>query len=55
MPKKKPKDANEMTDEQLIKSVFPAHVVARVRRELGLDERAEESKTELKKRAMNGD
>ena len=45
MPKKKkvekPKTANEMTDDQLIKSVFPPHVVERYRRELGLDGKEE--------------
>ncbi len=55
MPKKRKKDANEMTDEELIQSVFPAHVVERIRREHGLDERTEEPKLEPKKRAMNGD
>jgi len=42
MPKKKPeKSANEMTDDELIKSVFPPHVVERIRREHHLDEQTE--------------
>lgn len=41
MSDKRNKDANEMTDDELIKSVFPARVVERLRRELHLGERPE--------------
>ena len=38
MTKKKepPKDANEMSDEELMRSVFPPHVVERIEREIGV-------------------
>lgn len=39
MTKKKPeKSANDMTDDELIKSVFPARVVEQIRREHHLDD-----------------
>jgi hypothetical protein len=41
--KKKPeKPASEMNDDELIKTVFPPHVVERIRREHHLDEPVEE-------------
>lgn len=46
-PEKKPKDANEMTDEELIRSVYPPYVVERVRHELGLDEEEETEDDDL--------
>lgn len=45
MTKKKPeKSANEMTDDELIKSVFPPRIVERIRREHHLDDPDEEEK-----------
>ncbi len=42
MPKKKPeKSANDMTDEELITSVFPRHVVERIEREVLKKDEAE--------------
>jgi len=39
---KREKSANEMSDDELIKSVFPEHVVERLRHELHLDEDGED-------------
>ena len=41
---KREKSANEMIDEELIKSVFPEHVVERLRQELHLDDDDEEER-----------
>jgi len=40
----KRKSANEMSDEELIKSVFPEHVVERLRHELHLDDEDEKER-----------
>lgn len=41
---KRKKSANEMSDEELIKSVFPEHVVERLRHELHLDDERDEER-----------
>lgn len=46
--KKREKPVEEMTNEELIRSVFPAHVVERIRREHHLDEQAEELRREMR-------